>query len=301
MALRIFWTPNGVNLDQLGEKKLREIVDGDTPKIDISIRMLSIDTPEKSVTARGLSKDEIRTLTEPTRNWIASGASPVPSGLAAHLLPRLDRPDVAEAHWKQGAQATDFHKQITDERLAKPGGGTRRMFLRAADERFDQYGRLLAYTAPSYDFAERQQMTRRERATFNFNMIDQGWAATLIIYPSIPGELDLPMVQDAARRAVEEQRGAWADPQMLTGYEYRMLERLVLMFQKVEAGKRLSSADLGGWITRYCADISTGEIYAPTQYYRVAPWNRLFLWRNDVRAAVGQLNLHRGDAADADA
>ena len=99
------------------------------------------------------------------------------------------------------------------------------------------------------------------------------------------------MVQTAARAAVEDGRGAWADPQALAGYEYRMLEKLVLLFQRVQAGEVPSSTDWTGWVSRYCADISTGEVFSPQEYCRVEPWNRLFLWRDDVRAAVADLNL----------
>lgn len=305
MALQVFWQPDGINLDQIGDKKLADpdgtgdsgIVDGDTPKIELNIRMLSIDTPEKGTVARGLGHDELKGLLPGLRAWIASGDSPVEPVLAAHLLAKLDHADPAQAHWDQGADATAAHKDITRTRLAKPGGGQRRLFVRVADERFDRYGRLLAYTAPDYDADERRNMTRRERATFNFDMIESGWAATLIIYPSIPGERDLPMVQQAAEAAVVNGLGAWADPQAMPGYEYRMVEKLALLFQKVEAGENISGSQWHGWVSRYCADISDARLYPPQEYCRVAPWNRLFIWKDDVRAAVRDLNLTPAPAA----
>ena len=181
MTLKVLWTPDGINLDQIGTKTLTDISDGDTPKIDMSIRMLSIDTPEKRPTARGLSKDEMRTLTPQVKTWIESGDSPVGEVLAAHLLPLLDRTDVADAHWAQGVEATEVHEEITQTRLTRPDGTKRALFVRVADERFDRYGRLLAYTAPSFSAEERRTMTRRERATFNFDMIENGWAASFIL------------------------------------------------------------------------------------------------------------------------
>ena len=298
MALSVFWQPAGINLDQLGTTQPSrdqhgnaKISDGDTPKIEVSVRMLSMDTPEKSVTARGLSKDEMLEFTPRLPDWFDSGLSPVPAPLAEHLKPRVERDTAIETHWDQGDRATEVLRDIMSERLTRPNGGERSLFVRAADERFDRYGRLLAYVAPSYTWEERRTMTRHERRTFNFQMVELGWAATLVIYPSIPGEQDLPMLHAAARKAVDDGLGIWAEPLSLLAYEYRMLERLVLLLQKQENNEDIRSSDWTGWVTRYCADMETGLLYPPTEYFRVDPWNRLFIWRDDVRAAVSALNL----------
>lgn len=42
----IFWDPTGVELDSVGSKSYLRATDGDTPYVSMSIRMLSIDTPE---------------------------------------------------------------------------------------------------------------------------------------------------------------------------------------------------------------------------------------------------------------
>jgi len=47
----------------------------------------------------------------------------------------------------------------------------RRLFIRAADQHFDQYGRLLAYIAPNYTPTELNSMSHKDRATFNLMMI----------------------------------------------------------------------------------------------------------------------------------
>lgn len=134
-------------------------------------------------------------------------------------------------------------------------------------------------------------MSRYDRRTFNFQMVEQGWAATLMIYPSIPGEFDLPMLQLAAKTAVEDRRGHWAGDNIILAYEYRMIEKLVLIMQKQQTGEAVEREQWRSWITRYCADIETGLLYSPAEYFRVAPWNRLFVWRDDVRDAVSKLNL----------
>lgn len=293
MALSVFWTPDGITLDSIRKKKFIDITDGDSINIKMPVRMLSIDTPEKKVTKtrQGLSKDDMRNLMDPLVKWIEDGQSPVQDVLADHLLPRLRRPEVAETHWAQGKSASTAHEAIVDKRLAKPNGKERSMFVRVADEPFDRYGRLLAYLAPSYTADERKRMTRRERATFNFLFLESGWSASFIIYPSIPGEKDLLMAQEAGKSAIENGRGQWADSKSLAGYEYRMVEGLMVLFKKVQSGDPLDRGDWTGWISRYCADMETGFLYPPQAYPLVKPWNRIFIRRDQVGEAVGRLNL----------
>lgn len=300
MTLKVLWQPAGIELDSLGEKRFSrtadrsdDISDGDSPNIRMAIRMLSIDAPETGVTKtrQGLTKDDMIGLVPDLRDWLLEPDCPVEQGLAEYLRDKLDRPDAAEAHWSQGNRAKEGFKEIARRRLTKPTGGRRALFLRAADERFDQYGRLLAYVAPSFDRNELATLSRRERATFNLDLVEQGWAASFVLHPSIPGELDLPMLQEAAKAAMTEPRGVWVDPKALAGYEYRMLEGLVLMLKKVRSGQALSSAERNGWISRYCADMSTAIIYSPQEYFKVDPWNRIFIWRNRVRDAVRDMNL----------
>ena len=300
MALKVFWTPAGITLDTIREKRLVDISDGDTPNIRMNVRMLSIDTPEKAPTGDIRNRAELQDLFQDTAGWIASGEAPVRAALAAHLAPRLAREDAVAAHLAQGAEATAAHEALVEEKLRRPSGTYRPLFVRVADERFDQYGRLLAYVAPSYTAEERRAMTLRERATFNLLMVARGWAASFPIFPSVPGEDDLPLLQAEAKEAAEGGLGAWADPLMLTGYEFRMCERLAALRKAVRAGRRVDAATWTGWVERYCCDIETAEIRAPQDYVRVAPWNRLFIWPADVRRAVAELNLTpAGDLAGA--
>lgn len=291
MPLKIFWTPVGITLDTIREKRLVDITDGDTPNIRMNVRMLSIDTPEKNPTGEIRNRDELQALFQDTAAWIDGGESPVREALAGFLSPRLARPDAVAAHLAQGAEATAFHEALAAEKLRRPSGSMRPLFVRVADERFDQYGRLLAYVAPSYTAEERRRMSRRERATFNLELVAAGWAASFPIFPSVPGEDDLPMLQAEAKAAAEGKRGAWADPLALAGYEFRMAERLAALRKAVRAGRRVQAESWFGWIERYCCDIETALLYGPQDYVKVAPWNRLFIWPRDVRRAVAELNL----------
>jgi endonuclease YncB( thermonuclease family) len=292
MTVKIFWQPHSFSLDQIGPKRLVDISDGDTPSIRMNVRMLSIDTPETS--AMQLKKAEMAGHFTALANWIGSGESPVGDALAEHLLPRIrraDGQDPFEVHISQGKQALQAFESLTQTRLKRPSGTHRPMFVRIADQPFDGYGRLLAYVAPEYTAAERQAMSRRERATFNLDMVASGWAATFVIFPSIPNEIDLPMLQREAREAVEQGKGVWADPWCLTGYEYRMCTKLIKLMVKVRSGAKAATGEWGGWIDRYCVDISTAQLYGPQDYVLVKPWDRLFIWAADVRKAVADLNL----------
>lgn len=288
--VKIFWDPTGFELDVLGTKKYLRATDGDTPYVSISIRMLSIDTAEVHFPGKQKPSKQDENLAH-LADWIKAGKAPVSSGLAEHLYPKLATETAGTLQEKQGQSATAKFKALLDEKLTRPTGSKRSVFLRTADQPFDQYGRLLAYMAPSYSAKERELMSRKERATFNLLMVESGWAAPFPIYPSIPSYVDLVMVQEAAKDAYDNKRGAWADPMTLTGYEFRMCVRLYEVTEKLEKGRKLSSKERSGWVTRFCVDMTTREIFYPQDYHKVAPYNRIFIWPKDVAEAVGRMNL----------
>lgn len=228
MSLKIFWQPSAFNLDSIGKKTFVSVSDGDTPNIRMNVRMLSIDAAETS-TLR-MPKAMLPQQFQDLADWIESGRSPVQAVLAEHLLPRLRRTDGQEpfaVHMEQGRQGTEAYKALIETRLKRPSGYYRSMFVRIADQRFDHYGRLLAYVAPHYERDELQAIPRYQRTTFNLDMVAAGWAASFVLYPSIPNEIDLPRLQQEARVAVEQGKGCWADRLNLTGYEYRMCIKLI--------------------------------------------------------------------------
>lgn len=292
--VKLFWDPQGFALDSLGEKEFLRATDGDTPSIAVAIRMLSIDTPE--VHYPGTQKPskqnaKLKQLAE----WIQQGKAPVNDALAAHLHPRLATGTAGALQETQGNRAADEFKRLLAEKLKRPNGKLRDLFVQTADEKFDQHGRLLAYIAPNYSEAERAKMTRQQRATFNLLMVETGWAAPLIIYPSLPAYPDLVLLRAAAQDAFDAKRGAWADPLTLTGYEFRMCVKLFALTQKIVAGDKPTRAERGNWVERYCVDMTTREIFFPQDYHKVKPYNRVFLWAKDVTEAVGKLNLAPAD------
>ncbi len=286
-ALKIFWQPAGSDLDHIGTKKLLDFTDGDTPNIRVPVRMLSIDTPETYKNPR-VQDEKFSKLVD----WLHQGIAPINQELSDYLSPRLATGDAGMRQEDQGNAAKAFIENLANRRLNdRPGANPRSLFVRVGDRPFDNYGRLLAYIAPSYSREERESMTRRERSTFNLDMVAAGWAASFVLYPNIPNELDLPILRSAASEAVQGGKGAWADPNILTGYEFRMVDRLFEVTEDIADGREVTSRRRSGWVIRYCADMTTGALYPPQDYFKVAPENRLFIWPEDARQAVADLNL----------
>ncbi len=291
--VKLFWDPRGFELDSLKRKRLLRITDGDTPYISMSIRMLSIDTPEVHYPGRqNPSKHDARF--QELADWLQAGKAPVEPDLAAYLHPKLATGTAGTLQREQGVKATVEFQRLLDTRLARPGGRKRSLFVWTADEPFDGYGRLLAYISPHYSKEELDTISYRDRATFNLLMVESGWAASFPIYPSLPKYRDLVLLQETARDAFENGRGAWADPNTLAGYEFRMCYRLWEATDKLLKGKKLGSRERYGWVERYCFDVTTLEIHEPQRYHRVKPYNRVFIWPRDVTEAVGRLNLMPG-------
>ncbi|MCX9073340.1 MAG: thermonuclease family protein [Candidatus Methanoperedens sp.] len=292
--VKLFWDPEGFELDSLGNKKLLRITDGDTPFVSMSIRMLSIDAPEMHYPGRQHPSKSDAKLKE-LADWLKSGKAPVDSGLAAYLYPKLATGAAGSLQEQQGKKATEEFQRLLDQKLTKPNGRKRQLFLRTADQHFDDYGRLLVYISPYYTKKELSTISYKERATFNLLMVESGWAAPFPIYPSLSKYKDLVLLQEVAEDAFEHGKGVWSDPDTLTGYEFRMCHRLWTVTGDLIKGKSLSSREKYGWVERYCIDMTTREIFQPQEYYRVKPYNRIFVWPKDVNEAVGKLNLVPGD------
>lgn len=297
--IKIFWDPKGLELDSLGTKEYVRITDGDTPFVSMSIRMLSIDTPEVHYPGNQKPSKQDEHLAQ-LAAWIQAKEAPINDGLAKYLQPKLTTKRAGTLQEEQGKLATAKFQELLVNKLEKNPDGSerkpkRRVFLRSADQPFDQYGRLLAYMAPSYTAKELASMDYKDRATFNLLMIESGWAATFPIYPSIPKYYDLALLQKMAKDAYDKKRGIWANPLTLTGYEFRMCVKLYEVTKKRREGKKVSSSELYGWISRFCVDMTTREIFFPQDYYKVAPYDRIFVWPEDAAKATANMNLVPAD------
>jgi endonuclease YncB( thermonuclease family) len=257
--------------------KLTRITDGDTPFIEMPIRMLSIDTPE--VHYPGTQKPSVHdvALAELGKGMLWGKYPKLPRLLAKYLGERLDA-KAGTRQLEQGERSRVEYERMLGERMkTKSGRGTRKLFLRSSAETFDDHGRMLGYVAPSYDGDELAKMSLHDRRTFNFQLVEEGWAATFVIYPSLPKPADLTLFRNAAGTARTEKRGHHADPLTLTGYEFRFCVKLLR-----------GEAELP---ERSCADMSTGKLYRPEHYVAVRAEDRLFVWPDDVKKATSALGL----------
>ena len=286
--VQVLWSPAGATIPSLGDLALVDVHDGDTPSVRMSVRMLSIDTPEiTAISAEGALNVD-RKFAD-LAQWITDRKAPITAALAERVLPKLEKG--GSRQFEQGTKAAEFAKQNTADRLDAPE--------RAHAQPVRAHGRRAVRHPPPAARLPRaellgggaQDLTRAQRATFNLDMVVAGWAATFVIYPSIPGELDLPMLLDAAATARTTGRGIWADPLTLPGYEYRCLERLHEVTAKIVAGEDVAAAERFSWRERYCADMRDRVLHGPEDYSDIEPEYRLWFWAADVGEAVSRLNL----------
>lgn len=281
------WAPRGRTLGISDQYRLVDVHDGDTPAIRMPIRMLSVDTPEITADTPSGARAWDRRLDE-LAGWIGEGVAPIGPALAASLLPRLDHGLAGSLQFEQGLEASAFSKGRFARRLER---GKRDLFVRTADQPFDTNNRLLAYLAPNYSRAEREAMTRRERATFNLDLVESGWGAPFMIYPSLPRGEDMEIFVAAAEEAVRQGRGAWAEPRSLPAYEYRMVEKLYGVTRRLVAGEAVPPEERTGWRSRLCIDMGTRELFGPEDYSGIPHHRRLWVWPQDVEQARRDFGL----------
>jgi len=288
-AVQVLWATAGTTLTPLGTRALVDFTDGDTPNIRMPVRLLSVDTPE--ITAEDEERaQEVDAELLQLAEWIEADRAPITPPLAEVLLPKLRTGSAGSLQFRQGSEASAFAEANAERRLAREGQPPRSLFVRTGDEPFDDNGRLLAYVAPNFTPTERRTLTRAQRSTFNLDLVTAGWAATLIIYPSVPGEEDLPLLVDAAATARAERRGIWADDATLLAYEYRSMERLFRITRMIVAGEEPRGGPRA-WRERYCVDLRDRTLHGPEDWFRVDPEYRLFVRPADVGDAVARLNL----------
>lgn len=292
--VQLFWDPQGFQLDYLGVKQSGgDPADGDTPYVRMPIRMLGIDTPETKYPGAGNAETVDEKLYE-LAILLKSGVYTVDEGLANYLIPKLETGYAGSLQHEQGIEAKEYFKHLMEQRLTRTSGRKRSLFMYSAGEPFDHYGRLLAYIAPKYTEEEIMAYPPNERGTFNYLMLKSGWAASIMIYPNLPKDSDLRMTHTAMKEAYDLKKGAWADPMMLTGYEYRMCLKMYNAIKKLDYGKFKISPSK--YVSRFCIDMTTQLVYYPDEYFNVPAYNRIFVWAKDIRKAVADMNLKSASA-----
>ncbi len=273
---KISWQPRSYSI---GDYRYSRITDGDTPFIEVSIRMLSIEAPE--VHYPGETKpykhdEKLKELGERLKN---GAFSEIPDKLRKYLIERLDDHS-GTRQYTQGLWSSDHFLEMIEKELYPRNRAARKLFLIGSGDRFDQHGRVLAYITKKLTKKELEETPKSKRKTFNLMLVEEGWAASFPVYPSLPGIDDFEMLRSGAERAREEKKGIWQDPKTLLGYEFRMCVKLLKQNAKID-----------DYLPRFCADVTTKKLYKPENYLEVLPENRLFIWRKDVDVAREKLGL----------
>ncbi|MFJ3442462.1 hypothetical protein ACIPM2_14970 [Streptomyces sp. NPDC086081] len=263
------------------------VTDGDTPNIAMAIRMVSIDTPESEF---GGAPATAQAALDRTRARLLDGTyDALPQGLRDHLVSRITD-DAAQRHQAAGKAAAEAHADMVATRLTRPDGSRRKLAVIATGELVESNGRLLAYTAPWFGGGSSDPQPPRDdprRRTFNLDMVALGWAATFLIYPSLPSSADLNLLLDEAEQAWTRRLGAWAEfgEDLLLGYEYRACVKLGAR----EVGDPAEA--IGQAYQRVCVDLRTLTEVGLYGYHGVPPQHRLWIWEDDLEQARADLPI----------
>ncbi|WP_436763154.1 hypothetical protein [Streptosporangium sp. V21-05] len=268
--------------------QLLGVTDGDTPTIAMAIRMVSIDTPESSY---GGNPATAQATLERTKARLLDGTyDALPQELRDYLISRIT-PDAAARHLAAGKAAAAAHQAMVTARLTRPDGSQRKLAVIATGELIEGNGRLLAYTGAWFTGSAGDPLPPRtdpRRRTFNLDMVASGWAATFLIYPSLPSAADLTLLVSDAESAWAEKRGAWAQfgEDLLLGYEYRAAIKLGA--RNLEDGPAAAIAQA---FQRICVDLRGLNEVGLYGYHQVPPAQRLWIWSDDLDQARRDLPI----------
>jgi endonuclease YncB( thermonuclease family) len=271
------------------DRALLSQTDGDTVTIAEPVRMVSVDTPEKSTYAGSpvLAQPKL----DRCRQRLEAGFFPdVPDSLATYLTTRLSS-DAAKRHIDAANRASAELADALIVRLALPVGEKRRkLAVMPTGEFLDENARLLAYLAPWYAKDELPPKDDPRRETFNLQQVRTGWGAFFPIYPSLPGNDDM-------NRAIEHARIAWEAPfgareefgeDLLLAYEYRACIKLAGQARAPDPAKLTNSA-----FRRLCVDLRDLTLRGRFDWADVPGWARLWIWPEDLPQARIDLGLAR--------
>ena len=265
------------------------VSDGDTPVVEHPIRMVSCDTPEKAGYAGKPERSQPKL--EVCKQRLAEDHyydRHLPRGLRDYIVAKIT-PDAAQRHTDAGYDATREFERVLEERLTTPNGRKRKIAVIPTGEIIDSYGRILAYIAPWFA-GERSgdplpPKGDPQRKTFNLEMIENGWAASFPIYPSLPNNDDMNMLIAGAEHAWNTKRGMWKKygKDLLLAYEYRMCIKLAAVDNPEEGVKAA--------FQRHCVDLANLKLVGKYDFYKVLPPHRLWIWEKDLEKAKGDLGL----------
>ncbi|MBK8912041.1 MAG: thermonuclease family protein [Chlorobi bacterium] len=242
--------------------------DGDTPTVALNIRMVNVDAPEVHYPGNRKPSRQDAALA----GLLANRPEVFTPQLRDYLSPKLEgNAGTRQMEW--GKKSRDAYDALAKELLQFDPEKERyraKVHITIGSEPFDRFQRLLAYVAPMENIAAK-------RKTFNLMLAEQGWVVNYLIYPNLPKRDDIIKLQKAVAKARKKELGMWADPLLLAGYEFRNL---------VDTASKKSNGP-----KRHCADISTGRLHLPEDYFTILPENRLFIDKRDLKKAQTTLGL----------
>jgi hypothetical protein len=148
---------------------------------------------------------------------------------------------------------------------------------------------MLAYIAPYFAGKEAggplPPKADPRRRTFNLQMVENGWTACFVIYPSLPKNDNMKLLLEAAEAAWNNQMGMWAKygQDLLLGYEYRMCIKLGTTETAAQGVKEA--------FQRHCVNLENRELEGKHGFYRVSLPHRLWIWEKDLAQAKIDLEL----------
>lgn len=300
-------------------KRLIRTSDGDTPVIEQPVRMVSIDTPEKSGYAGGPSISQPK-LDRCRERLQGDFFNVLPKSTRGYLSAKIT-PDAAQRHITAANNATIAFEEALEARLRIDEDSVRRMAVIPTGEIVDRYGRMLAYIAPWFEGGPSDPLPPRgdpARRTFNLQMIESGWAAFFPIYPSLPNNVDFNMAIAAAERAWNGKLGQWQHGEdLLLAYEFRACIKLSepIATARIEGEDtrrfytqaeldaamptligfeitRQSAADMiSNAFQRHCVDLRTLKVIGLFDFGEVPPPYRLWIWDDQLEEAKTDLGL----------
>lgn len=274
------------NTIRTDDRTLLKVGDGDTVDVQQPVRMVSLDTPEKSGYAGSPAISQPKL--DRCRERLEHGFFPdIPATLTEYLVAKLT-PDAAKRHIDAANRASEELRSAVTERLAKPDGTQRKLAVLPTGAFLDENARLLAYLAPWYSKAELPPKDDPRRETFNLQQIRTGWGAFFPIYPSLPGNDDMNRTIEAARIAWEAPLGARDEfgEDLLLAYEYRACIKLAADPQTADPAKLTEEA-----FRRHCVDLRDLNLRGRFDWSDVPGWARLWIWEEDLEQAGADLGL----------
>lgn len=266
-----------------------ETGDGDTMRLNLPFRLVSVDTPEKSNVGGKAPTAEKRLQSALAVLQDLEIRGKVPRGFARYFEPRVADGGAAR-HYDAAEAATQRLRELRDDHVKAIDGREGQLAVIPAGEVVDGNGRMLAYVAPYLSKEQREALSVRskKRQTFNLRLVAEGWAASFPIWPSFPSRrTDFAAFLDAAGAAYRGRKGNWAHghhADLLTGYEFRALIKIGrLAIEGTSKGRKTTDSDYLGHFARYCLD-RKGADHGRFGFVEIPHGGRLWAWtRADVQ------------------